>query len=102
MTGRTVRTLVAAGFALTLVAGCSEADTQGAVDRARDEASSAAGDVDLPDLDLGKYSDKLRDRLNNFTDDADCSSLERELDKAEGSDSELADYIRDLLDKLDC
>jgi hypothetical protein len=100
--GRAGRALAA--LALVLVAGtaCSEQDAQDAVDQARDQASSAIEDADLPEVDWQKYSGELQDRLDRLADQADCQGLRDELAKAEGNDAELTRYIKAQLRKIDC
>jgi hypothetical protein len=87
-------------LALTLGLGtaCSEDDAQKAVDQARDRASSALEDADLPDLN----SEELEKRLNELAEKADCAGLKRELAKAENNDTEVTRYIKAQLRKADC
>ena len=93
-----------AALALTFVAavGCTEQDAQDAVDRARDRASTAIDDADLPDVDWQRRSAELRERLERLADSADCSGLKRELARVEGNDTELTRYIKAQLRKADC
>ena len=98
---RPLVTLVAV-LALLGAAGCSEEDAQDAVDRARDQASSAIEDADLPDVDWGRYSGDLKKRLERLADNADCAGLKDELAKAEGNDADLTRYIKAQLRELDC
>jgi hypothetical protein len=99
---RNVRGLIAV-LALTIsLAACSEDDAQKAVDQAKDRASSAIKDADLPDVDWDKYSGELQKKLDELADNADCSGLKRELAKAENNDTDLTRYIKAQLRKADC
>ncbi len=99
--GRVVGAVVLT-FTLAVTAGCSEEDAQDAVDRARDQASAAIEDADLPEVDWQKYSGTLQDRLERLADNADCGGLKRELAKAEADDAELTRYIKAQLRRADC
>ena len=102
MTLRLGRLLAAVALMTVAATGCSEEDAQDAVDQAAGQASSAIEDADLPDVDWGKYSGELRNRLEKLADSADCAGLERELAKAEGNDTELTRYIKAQLRRADC
>ena len=102
MSRRLPALLAALALTLSLTAACSEEDAQKAVDRAKDEVSSAVQDADLPDVDWGKYSGEVKARLEELADEADCSGLKRELAKVEGNDTELTRYIKAQLRKADC
>lgn len=102
MTRRLPALLAGLALTLSLTAACSEEDAQKAVDQARDEASSAIEDADLPDVDWDKYSGEVRTKLEDLAAEADCSGLKRELAKAEGNDTELTRYIKAQLQELDC
>ena len=93
-----------AGLALTLVAatGCSEQATQDAVDDARDQASAAIDEADLPEVNWEDYSGDLQDRLDNLAANADCAGLKEELAKMEGNDTEVTEYIKAQIEALDC
>ena len=97
--GRLVAALV---LTLAVSTGCSEEDAQVAVDRARDQASAAIEDADLPEVDWQKHSGQLQERLERLADNADCTGLKQELAKAEGDDAELTRYIKAQLRKADC
>jgi hypothetical protein len=97
-----LRLLGALALTAVLVSGCSEEDAQDAVDRAADRASSAVEDADLPDVDWGKHSDQLRERLQKLADEADCTGLQDELAKVESDDRALTRYIKAQLEKADC
>jgi len=96
------RLVAAVVLTLPVTAGCSEEDAQDAVDRARDQASAAVEDADLPEVDWQKHSGELQERLERLADNADCAGLKRELTEAEGDDVELTRYIKAQLRKLDC
>ena len=93
-----------ATLALTLVTvtGCSEQDAQDAVGQARDQASSAIEDADLPDVNWQQYSGELQDKLDELASNADCDGLRRELAKVETNDTELTRYIKSQLRNADC
>lgn len=99
---RAARLAGAVTLVVVSLAGCSEQETQRAVDQAADEVSSAVDQADLPDVQWEKYGDQVRDRLDGLVDRADCSGLEQELAKAEGNDAELTRYIKAALRELDC
>ena len=73
-----------------LATACSEEDAQQAVDRAKDEVSSAIDDAGL------------QDKLDELAENADCAGLRRELAKVEGDDTEVTRYIKDQLRNADC
>jgi hypothetical protein len=103
-----VRTRVAAAaLALLLGAvatGCSD-EADRAVDDAADRASELAGqgadeleqqldDAELPKVDWDQYGDRLRNRLDQLSEQANCTGLRKELTKAESDDTELTQYIK--------
>lgn len=81
-------------LALGALTACSEEEAQDAVDRARDEVSSAVGDVEMPEVDWDKYGTKVKDELDRLAEKADCSALEEELAQAEENDTDLTAYIK--------
>jgi flavin-binding protein dodecin len=103
-----VRTRVAAAALAmllgTVATGCSDEADQ-AVDDAADRASELAGqgvdelegqldDAELPKVDWGQYGDRLRNRLDQLSEQANCKGLRKELAKAESDDTELTQYIK--------
>jgi DNA-binding ferritin-like protein len=103
-----VRARVAvAALALSLGAGlvgCSD-EADRAVDDAADRASELAGqaseelegqldDAELPKVDWSQYGDRLRNRLDQLSEQADCQGLRRELTRAEADDTDLTAYIK--------
>ena len=86
------RARLVAVLALTaaLTTACSEDVAQQAVDRAKDEVSSAIDDAGL------------QDKLDELVENADCAGLRRELAKVEGNDTEVTRYIKEQLRKADC
>ncbi len=94
--------LAVVALTAALTTGCSEKDAQDVVDQAKDRASAAIEDAELPDVDWQKYSGELQDRLDKLAAEADCSGLKEELAKVEGNDSELTRYIKVQLRKADC
>jgi hypothetical protein len=102
-----------AALALTLgmgLAGCSD-EADRAVDDAADRASELAGqaseelegqldDAELPKVDWSEYGDRLRNRLDQLAERADCQGLRRELTKVEANDTELTRYIKRQISRV--
>lgn len=84
------------------LAGCSEGDAEEAVDQAREAASSAIDDVDLPDVDWGAFGDRLKDRIDEAAEKADCDALADAVTRYEGQSNDLTDYIEAKLREADC
>jgi hypothetical protein len=89
----------------TLVTGCSESDADRVADRAERAADEAADRVrdevgNLPEVDWGKQGRKLKRRLDNLAENADCSALRRELAQREANDTEVTRYIKAQLRRV--
>ncbi len=103
-------TAVALGALLaTAVTGCSD-EAERAADDAADRASEVAGDAteeldkqlddaELPEVDWSAYGDRLKQRLDQLSAQADCEGLERELARAEADDTQLTEYIKRQIDR---
>ena len=94
----------------TGLTGCGD-DADQVADDAADRASELAGqgadevekqldEAELPDVDWSQYGDRLRSRLDELADSADCQGLERELTRAEADDTELTEYIKRQIDRV--
>jgi hypothetical protein len=95
---------------VTGLTGCSD-DADQAVDDAADRASELTGqaadelegqldDAELPEVDWSQYGDRLRNRLDQLAEQANCQGLERELARAEADDTELTQYIKRQIDRV--
>lgn len=87
---------------LLSVAACSEDDANQAVDQARDAASSAIGEVELPDVDWGQYGDRLQEEIDQAAAEADCDELAQALSRYESVSNEVTEYIEAKLEEADC
>jgi len=98
-----MRTLAALALlgALSLT-GCSDDSTQAAVDEAKDAVSSAAAEVEIPDVDWEQYGDALKNRIDELADQADCESLQAQLEDHGNLDAQVVDYIKAKLEEAGC
>lgn len=87
---------------LTGLGACSQEDADSAVDQAREAVSSAADDVELPDVDWDKYGDDVKDQIDELATEADCDKLAEQLTRFESSSSEVTDYIKAKLREANC
>lgn len=87
---------------LLALGACSEGDADRAVDQARDAASSALDEVEIPDVDWSQYGDKVRDRIDRAADEADCKVLRDSLNRYESTSNEVTDYIEAKLEEAGC
>ena len=105
MAGAALGALLSAGLT-----GCGD-DADRVADDAADRASELAGqgadevekqldEAELPEVDWSQYGDRLRTRLDELAERADCQGLERELARAEADDTELTEYIKRQIDQL--
>lgn len=97
---RTWATVLAAP--LLLLTGCSEDDADRAVDQAREAASSAMDEVDLPEVDWDRYGEELQDELDRAAEEADCELLRESLNRYESTSNEVTDYIEAKLEEAGC
>ena len=92
--------------ALLALGACSEGDADRAVERATDEArdaaSSALEDVELPDVDWQEYGRDVKRRIDRAAEEADCATLREELVQLESASSEVTDYIEARLEEAGC
>lgn len=98
-----MRTLAVLSLLAALaLSGCSQDDAQDAVDQAKDAVSSAAGDIDIPDVDWSKYGDKLQGKIDELAEAADCDSLQKELTDHGKLDTDVTAYIKAKLEQAGC
>ena len=105
MTGRPAAVLASLLLGATLLTGCSEGEADRAAnqaERAADEAADRVRDEvgNLPDVNWGQQGRKLKRRLDNLAEKADCSALRRELAKREADDAEVTRYIKAQLRRV--
>ncbi|HET6562971.1 MAG TPA: hypothetical protein VFG72_13935 [Marmoricola sp.] len=91
MTRRPTAVLASLALGATLLTGCSEGEAERAVDRAADRVKREVGD--LPDVNWEKHGKKLKRRVDQLAEKADCSEL-RKLAKREANDTEVTRYIK--------
>jgi hypothetical protein len=84
------------------VGACSEGDADEAVDQARDAASSALEDVEIPDVDWSQYGDDVRERIDQAAEEADCKLLRESLNRYESTSNEVTEYIEAKLEEAGC
>src|SRR5689334_14435064 len=89
-------------LAAVSLTGCSQDDAQDAVDQAKEAVSSAASDVDLPEVDWSKYGDKLQRQIDELADKADCKGLQEALDDQGSMDADVVAYIKAKLQDAGC
>lgn len=104
---RLARTLTVLSVPLLLALGaCSEEARDAAADRAvgeaRDRASSALEEADLPSVDWQKYRDGIKREIDQAAEAADCGTLSEELAKAEPRNSQIREYIEVKLREAGC
>ena len=98
-----MRTLAALALVSALaLTGCSQSDTQEAVDNAKGAVSSAAANVDLPDVDWSQYGDQLRTKIDDLAAQTDCQGLKAELTQHGKLDADVVAYIKAKLDQAGC
>ena len=101
------RTLAVVSVPLLLALGaCSEEARDAAVDdavgEARDRASSALEEADLPSVDWKQYRDGIKREIDQAAEAADCDKLSEELARAEPRSSEVREYIEVKLREAGC
>jgi hypothetical protein len=84
------------------VGACSEGDADQAVDQARDAASSALEEVEIPDVDWSQYGDDVRERIDKAAEEADCKVLRDSLNRYESTSNEVTEYIEVKLEEAGC
>jgi hypothetical protein len=89
----------------TLLTGCSEGEADRAANRAERAADEAADRVrdevgKLPDVNWGKQGRKLKRRLDNLAESADCAGLRKQLAQREANDAEVTRYIKAQLRRV--
>jgi hypothetical protein len=84
------------------VGACSEGDADQAVDQARDAASSALEEVEIPDVDWSQYGDDVRERIDKAAEEADCTVLRDSLNRYESTSNEVTEYIEAKLEEAGC
>ena len=104
---RVARTFAVVSVPLLLALGaCSDEARDAAVDdavgEARDRASSALEEADLPSVDWKQYRDGIKREIDKAAEAADCSKLSEELAKAEPRSSEVREYIEVKLREAGC
>ena len=90
---------------VTLLTGCSDSKADRAADRAQRAADEAAARVrdeveKLPDVDWSQEGRKLKRRLDDLADNADCSALRKQLARREANDTEVTRYIKAQLRRV--
>jgi hypothetical protein len=84
------------------VGACSGDDADQAVEDAREAASSALDEVELPEVDWSQYGDDLKKKLDKAADEADCDLLRESLTRYESGSNEVTDYIEAKLEEAGC
>jgi anti-sigma regulatory factor (Ser/Thr protein kinase) len=104
---RGARSVAALAVPLLLALGaCSEEDRDRAVDdavgEARDRASSALEEADLPSVDWQKLRDGAKEEIDEAAAAADCEKLTEELGQIGTRNSEVRDYIEVRMREAGC
>ena len=107
MTARSAgrRTRWAAALVVPLLLGvgaCSEGDADQAVDEAREAASSALEEVEIPEVDWSQYGEDVKEELDKAAEEADCKLLRESLNRYESTSNEVTDYIEAKLEEAGC
>ena len=107
MTARSAgrRTRWAAALVVPLLLGvgaCSEGDADQAVDEAREAASSALEEVEIPEVDWSQYGEYVKEELDKAAEEADCKLLRESLNRYESTSNEVTDYIEAKLEEAGC
>jgi hypothetical protein len=105
VTRRPAAALASLLLGVTLLTGCSEGEADRAANRAERAAEEAADRVrdevgNLPEVDWVKQGRKLKRRLDNLAEKADCSALRKELARREPNDAEVTRYIKAQLRRV--
>jgi hypothetical protein len=99
------RTRWAAALVVPLLLGvgaCSEDDADQAVDEAREAASSALEEVEIPEVDWSQYGEDLQEELDKAAEEADCKLLRESLNRYESTSTEVTEYIEAKLEEAGC
>ena len=104
---RVARTVAALAVPLLLALGaCSDGGGDQAVDdavgEARDRASSALKDADLPSVDWQKYRDGVKKKIDEAAAAADCEKLTDQLAQFGSGSGPVRDYIEAKLREAGC
>jgi hypothetical protein len=84
------------------VGACSGDDTDQAVEDAREAASSALEEVELPEVDWSQYGENLQEELDRAAEEADCDLLRDSLTRFESTSTEVTEYIEAKLEEAGC
>jgi hypothetical protein len=84
------------------VGACSEGDADQAVDDAREAASSALEEVEIPEVDWSQYGEDVKEELDKAAEEADCKLLRESLNRYESTSNEVTDYIEAKLEEAGC